>query len=102
MKKQIVNYLLKRGVKPNYKGFNYVVSALEYTTQFDQHIPINTVYNTVAQQFGITWQCVERCIRTLIEASWEHMNPPSDHKPTNAEFIAYHTLRLRLMRRTNL
>ena len=89
MKNQITNYLLDHGIKPHYKGFNYVVSAIQIIIQAGTYLPIKSVYIKVSEEYGVSRQCVERCIRTLIEASWRTKMPARyfQDKPTNAEFI---------------
>ena len=89
MKNQITNYLLDHVIKPHYKGFNYAVSAIQIIIQADTYLPIKSVYTMVSEEYGVSWQCVERCIRTLIEASWRTKMPIRfiPEKPTNAEFI---------------
>ena len=93
MQNQIVLYLLGIGVKPYYKGFNYLVSALEYTMKSMLHIPIIKIYNIVAGKYGVSPEQVERCIRTLINTLCKTMSPPA-HKYKNGEFIYLCTMNL--------
>ena len=96
MRNQIVLYLLKIGVKPHYKGFNYLVSALAHTMDSITRIPMLELYDLVAEEYGITSKQVERCIRTLIGIFCEAISPPLAYKYTNAEFIYLCTMNIKM------
>ena len=95
MKAQIIDYLLEEGFRPHYKGFDYLVSALEITTASKSRVPVGILYSKIAEDYDVTWQCVERCIRTAIESYWDAIKAPGS-KPTNAEYIALATVRLKV------
>ena len=100
MKNEIVLYLLKVGVRPHYKGFNYLVSSLEMTLNADLRIPMLKIYDAVAREYDITPQRVERCIRTLVSTYYLTMNNPPAYKYTNSEFIYLCTMHMKM--RANL
>ncbi len=60
--------LLKLGLDPSHRGFDYVRKALEIL-QKTPHIKMTTLYEELAKHFDSTWKRVERCIRHVIEAS---------------------------------
>ena len=96
MKNDIVLYLLKVGVRPHYKGFNYLVRSLEMTLNADERIPMLKIYDTVAREYGINPQRVERCIRTLVNTFYLSMSNPPAYKYTNSEFIYLCTMHMKM------
>lgn len=96
MKNAIVAYLLEMGVKPHYKGFDYLVQALIITVSIPGHISIGEVYRRIAETFEISKPQVERCIRTVIDAYCESGGFSQRRKHTNAEFIFLCTRQLKL------
>ena len=87
----ITQYLLSVGVPRNYKGFSYLVMAIEYTIEDGAlYIPISKVYKAVADQCQTSPTNVERNIRTLRDIYWERkpVKMPFMLKPTNADMIA--------------
>lgn len=96
MKNEIVTFLLDIGAKPHYKGFDYLVHALMLTISAKNRIPIGTVYSLVAEEFEVTKERVERCVRTIVSTYFENMPNPPKYKYTNAEFIFLCTEQIRL------
>lgn len=96
MRNQIVLYLLRTGVKPHYKGFNYLVSALEHTMDSLPRIPMLEIYHLVAEEHGVTAKRVERCIRTLVNTLGDDVSKAPSWKYTNGEFIYLCTMRMRM------
>lgn len=96
MKNEIVAYLLEMGVKPHYKGFDYLVQALMITASAPGHISIGEVYTRVAEVFEITKPQVERCIRTVISTYCESPESGMRRAYTNAEFIFLCTRQLKI------
>lgn len=89
--------MLDKGIKPHYKGFDYLIHALTQTIPEPHRIPIGQVYDTTAEEFGVTRDRVERCIRTIITTYCESMDNPPRYKYTNAEFIYLCTEQIRIM-----
>ena len=89
------------GISPSLRGYHYLKSAIKLGLA-DRTIFISvtkTLYPAIADEFNVTPNQVERCIRHAIESGWlrgdinTHMkifgySISSDKgKPTNAEFI---------------
>ena len=102
--------LLKLGVPPHLKGYAYIVYALELVLidpNLLQHIT-KGLYIDVAKKYGTTPSRVERAIRHAIEVAWGRGNMETldrlfgytinygKGKPTNSEFIALITDKIRL------
>lgn len=112
----ITNILLDIGVPAHIKGYQYIREAilmafydrnlLSYVTKF--------LYPTIAQKYKTTSSSVERTIRHAIEVAWRRGNVETleevfgntisagKGKPTNSEFIALLTDKLRLEYRTKI
>lgn len=89
-KDTILQFLIAQEIKPHLKGFRYLTSALLLTVSLqDYRIPIGKIYETLAREYVVSPQAIERCMRNAIEAAWLNKE---DFKPTNAEFIASSTL----------
>lgn len=84
MKKEIVNYLLKCGIRPNLKGFGYIHRAIEMTIDNGNVLPQITreIYPAIAREFNDTASRVERAIRHSIQSSYKSAYM------TNGEFVA--------------
>ncbi len=96
MKQFITQYLLDSGYSPHYKGFHYLRSALMFTTLFDCVIPLQKVYQVVAQEYECSWQSVERCVRTVIRARCKSTGNEHWDIPESSHLIADLTVRIRL------
>lgn len=94
--------LSRLGVSANYKGFLYIISAVELCLEDRERLQLVTkcVYPEVAKRYNTNWQAVERNIRKAGEIIWEH-NPglldslahrPLKQKPGNAQLLAILTL----------
>lgn len=112
----ITNILLDIGVPAHIKGYQYIREAilmtfydrslLSYVTKF--------LYPTIAQKYKTTSSSVERTIRHAIEVAWRRGDVETleevfgntisagKGKPTNSEFIALLTDKLRLEYRTKI
>ncbi len=86
------------GVSGKLSGFYYAVYMLEQVQQKPDHVLLITkrLYKQTAQHFATTSSCVERNLRTLVQACWRQ----PDHSllnriagmalvgpPTNTQFI---------------
>lgn len=96
LRNQIVTYLLDLGIRPHYKGFNYLVSALTMTVPQDSKIPMLEIYSKVAEEYGVNARRVERCVRTLIGIYCDNMKPAPQYKYTNSEFLYLCTMHIKL------
>lgn len=86
------------GITANYKGFLYIVSAVELCLADRErlHFVTKCVYPEVARLYKTNWRAVERDIRKAVEIIWyrsqtvlEHLAlRPLEQKPGNAEFLA--------------
>ena len=86
------------GVSGKLSGFYFAVYMIEQVRQKPDHILLVTkrLYKQTARHFGTTSSCVERNLRTLVQACWRQ----PDHSllecvagssltqpPTNTQFI---------------
>lgn len=94
--------LLRLGITANYKGFSYLVSAVELCLEDQErlHLITKCVYPAVAKQYKTNWQAVERDIRKAVEIIWARGHAtldalarrPLEQKPCNAQFLAILTV----------
>ena len=86
-------YLLDIGVKPNYKGFMYLNTAIQLVIDNKNIIPniTNVLYPKIAKIYKQTPSKVERNIRFAIENSNDEYKNMS-----NKEFIAFCALNITL------
>lgn len=101
-KDEIERVLLDLGVTDNLLGYTYLERAIEIAIEHGTTIQnITTVlYPRVAEYFGTTRPCVERCIRLAIDNAWLRCDyetqrkyfgntvSPNKGRPTNGAFIA--------------
>ena len=102
------------GVPAHVKGYHYLRCAILASIENPELLDSVTklLYPTVAQKFGTTSSRVERAIRHAIEIAWDRgdldvLNAFFGYtvntckgKPTNSEFIALVTDKLRLQQKT--
>jgi len=87
MRNQIVLYLLKIGVRPHYKGFNYLITAITIALESNKRIPMLEIYEMVGRAHNVDAKRVERCIRTLVGIYYDSMEDAPRCRYTNSEFI---------------
>ena len=86
------------GVSGKLSGFYYMVYMLELVKQKPDHILLVTkrLYRQTAQHFNTSTACVERNVRTLVQACWRQPDHtlldrisgyPLAQPPTNTQFI---------------
>ncbi len=86
------------GVSGKLSGFHFAVYMLEQVQEKPERVLLITkrLYNRTAQYFHTTTNCVERNLRTLIQACWRQPDHslleriaghPLSQPPTNAQFI---------------
>lgn len=97
-KETAVHGLLRSlGANGSYLGFYYAASAIDIVMKLPDPIyQCKWLYNEVADLYHTTPFCVERNIRTVVDAIWNMGNRellkeiipyPANSKPKNAQFI---------------
>ena len=108
--KQVYEVLKRIGVPFANKGYDYLKRAVLLTSDDVSYLRSITtkLYPAIAKEFGTTSSRVERAIRHAIEIAWDRGNLDTLNsffgytvntckgKPTNSEFIALITDKLRL------
>lgn len=111
---EVTEIIHQLGVPAHIKGYHYLRSAILMSIDDGELLDGITklLYPTVAKEFGTTSSRVERAIRHAIEIAWDRGNIETLNsffgytvntckgKPTNSEFIALITDKLRLQHRT--
>ena len=106
----ITDIIHQLGVPAHIKGYHYLRTAILYSIQDKSLLESVTklLYPTVANLYETTASRVERAIRHAIEIAWDRGNVDTLNsffgytvdtgkgKPTNSEFIALITDKLRL------
>ena len=107
---QVTKIIHQIGVPAHIKGYQYIREAIIFTVKDMELINAVTkaLYPMVAKKFGTTSSRVERAIRHAIEVAWDRGDievlqkyfgytvSNIKGKPTNSEFIALISDRLRL------
>ena len=100
-KRMIVDTLDYLGVNKSYLGYDYVVYGMLLTLKDKEYATYITksLYLDIAKHFDTSWNCVEKNIRTVINAVWNSENvellelifkkSSGAKKPTNKEFFRY-------------
>lgn len=94
----ITKVLLSLGVRRTLKGFRYLKYGIELCMDNDEYLlyVFKELYPAIAERFDTDRKCVERCIRTAVEACWYKGNKELliklngfelTQKPTNGDFI---------------
>lgn len=110
LKIRVTEILHQIGVPAHIKGYHYVRAAIILSVENDEMINAITklLYPTVAEQYDTTPSRVERAIRHAIEVAWDRgdidvLNSYFGYtinngrgKPTNSEFVAMISDKLRL------
>ena len=110
MESQVTKIIHQIGVPAHIKGYQYLRCAILMTIEDNEIINSVTkiLYPAVAKKFGTTNSRVERAIRHAIEVAWDRGDidvlnlyfgytvHTSRGKPTNSEFIAMISDKLRL------
>lgn len=96
---QEIQLLLRRlGVSAGYNGFPQTAYAvqLSITDPNRLHLITKLLYPAVAGRYGTTWTAVERNIRTVTTAAWNHdpllleelAGARLSRRPTNSQFLS--------------
>lgn len=91
------------GVPAHIKGYAYVRRAILMVAENPKlgHALTKELYPALARQFGTRTSCVERAIRSAVEAAWMRGDPEvqreyfTEDKPSNGAFIAALAAKLR-------
>lgn len=109
----VTDILREIGIPPHLKGYTYARDAIIIAVNDMNitHTVTKGLYPAVARKYATTSLCVEKAIRSGIEAAQKRGNPEAMQKyfgnkavnakgrPTNAEFIAAIADQLRLLRK---
>lgn len=90
-------------INKRYSGYNYIIYAIHLMEKdiFCIDYITKSLYRDIAKRYKTSWKCVERNIRTVVEAIWENKKIDRElkvcifgknsvtHKPTNKEFLEY-------------
>ena len=100
----IEDILLRLGITANYRGYFYLISAVELclADRENLHLVTKYVYPKVAKLYHTNWQAVERNIRTVGRLAWTHHRAfleelargPLGQRPGNAKLLAILTTAL--------
>ncbi len=110
MKEQITELLYDLGIAPHIKGFKYHRDAITLAVENPEILDSITkcLYPEVAKQYKATSSQVERAMRHAIEVSFNKLSPdkieavfrstidPNKGRPTNSEFVALLSERIRM------
>lgn len=90
--------LLHLGITMRYKGYSQTIFAVEMALADPESLTLvsKRLYPEVGKRFGVSWQVVERNIRTVVEVIWELNRDGLGHiagcelrrKPTASDFIS--------------
>lgn len=110
LERDVTDIIRQVGIPANIKGYQYLREAIMMSVEDVGNLQYITkmLYPTIAKKFHTNSSSVERAIRHAIEVAWtrgnkEYINDlfsyrlqDSKSKPTNSEFIAQITDRLRI------
>lgn len=100
MEKEMMKMLLwKLGANYSYAGFDFVIAAVEILEKDRKALQYITkeLYLPIALKYDTTEKCVERNIRTIVNAVWKYGNRELleevagrklKEKPNNRDFFA--------------
>ena len=74
--KIIADLPIELGIKRTYKGYFFLIAALELaiTDQKNLLYMSKSIFPVIAARYGTTYSCIERNIRTAINACWNSPN----------------------------
>ena len=107
---QVTRALHMVGVPAHIKGYPYVRRAILMVMKEPElaHALTKALYPALARQFATTPACVERAIRSAVDAAWTRGDPEVQRdyftmdKPSNGAFIAAMAEKLRIERENSV
>lgn len=95
---KLIKMLIHMGITPNYRGYDYIVLAIELVFENParlQHVT-KELYPEIAKQYHTDWRAVEHSIRIAILRSWERGQTKYEkllgmwkkEKPSAGKFLA--------------
>ena len=100
-KRIVISILDSLGASKSYTGYDYVVYGIQLMLEDKECVTCITksLYLDIARHYNTTWNCVEKNIRTVVNAIWDSGNAELREKvfgrskkkkrPTNKEFFKY-------------
>jgi len=88
----IHDFLIKNGIFPNLKGFNYLIKAVEIVKENPTIKTTKDLYPAIAKAFKDSSQKVERAIRNIVAQKIkikQYAEIGINKRPTNSELIWY-------------
>lgn len=94
-----VKYVLRQcDIGHNYQGYDYVVDGVQLVLEDPSRLKLITknLYMDIAKKHRTSWKCVERDIRTVVDALWkeeenellvEIWGSENKKRPRNARFF---------------
>lgn len=87
------------GLRSTYSGYNYLATAIYLTLNDEQYLRKVTknLYVVIGEEYGVSNQCVEAALRTLITSYWNQngdrilskvLGYSLYYKPTASEFVS--------------
>ena len=94
--RDIFSLLNQAGMSSRHTGYFYAAAAITLARAEPQYLLNVTtqLYPRVAEQFGVSWQSVERSIRFALNAAWQahpeamHRFCPTPKRPTPTRFLS--------------
>ena len=79
--KIIADLPIELGIKRTYKGYFFLIAALELaiTDQKNLLYMSKSIFPFIVARYGTTYSCIERNIRTAINACWNSPNRGAQH-----------------------
>lgn len=71
---EVYDLLLRFGIGKKYQGFQQCAHAVYLSAEEPERLTLVTkwLYPDVARQFGVSWFCVERNLRTITRIAWSN------------------------------
>ena len=95
---ELKKILIHMGITPNYRGYDYIVLAIELVFENPARLQYVTkeLYPEIAKQYHTDWRAVEHSIRITILRSWESdptrfekfLGMRNKEKPSAGKFLA--------------
>lgn len=92
MKNKVKELFKKLGIRPNVKGYYYLIEAILLIAESDELLKMGDVYQALAFKHDDTYERVERAMRYSIQKNYCQNSVyytlfGSFERPKNAEFV---------------